>query len=87
MSEEIKLKVTAANRWIFQNLFWIVPAHFLLIIGGIGTDVFKSNQGLRIQEKIKTDISVQLRTGELLQKKQDSVLQNTKELRNLINKQ
>lgn len=77
-------KIKNANKFLLQNLFWIVPLNFLLIIGGIALGAVQREQSRKNQEKIKHDISLQLENDIDLKKKQDSALINTNQLRELL---
>lgn len=79
-------KIKNTNRWLLQNLFWIVPLNFLLIIGGIMFGAYQRYQSLHNQEKMKQDIAVQLQNDSEFKKKQDSALYKTNELRELLKK-
>lgn len=79
-------KIKNANRLLLQNLFWIVPFNFILIIAGIVLSVSQSRESLVNQEKIKKDIAEQLTNDAYLKAKQDSILKNAHDLRNLIKK-
>lgn len=86
MSEELKIRITKANKWFLQNLFWLVPLNFVLILTGIFITRSHQNASLQNQEKIKKDIAEQLTNDAYLKAKQDSILKNAHDLRNLIKK-
>lgn len=81
----MKTNISIANRFLLQNLFWIVPLNFMLIIFGIGSGLVQRSKSLQNDTEIKENISIQIVSDSILKKNQDSLLQNTKDLRNLIN--
>ena len=79
-------KNKTTNRWLLGNLFWIVPLNFILILAGFSQATMQRSKSIQNQEVMQRGIKTQLVSDSLLKKKQDSLLQNTTELRNLIKK-
>lgn len=83
----MKTNISIANRFLLQNLFWIVPLNFTLIIFGIVNGIYQRSRTLENQAKIQSDITFQITNDSIQKKKLDSVLQNAKLLNKLTQKQ
>lgn len=63
----MKAVIKNANQWMFNNLFWIVPLYFFMLMGGIATSILQ-----RIQIKSNTELTIE---------KQNVILQNQDSLK------
>ena len=79
-------KIKNTNHWLLQNLFWIVPLNFILIIFGIGSGLVQRSKSLQNDNEMKENISIQISSDSIMKKNQDSLLRKTNDLRNLIKK-
>lgn len=82
----MKTNISITNRFLLQNLFWIVPLNFILIIFGIGSGLVQRSKSLQNDNEMKENISIQISSDSIIKKNQDSLLRNTNDLRNLIKK-
>lgn len=81
-----KETISKLNKKVVQNLFWIVPLHFVLLFFGIGNGIYQRSKTLENQGKIQSNITFQITNDSIQKKKLDSVLQNAKLLNKLTQK-
>ena len=71
---------------MLENLFWIVPLNFVMIISMFVFSTAQRSKSIQKQDVMQRGIETQLISDSIVIQNQDSLLGNTIELRNLINK-
>lgn len=82
----MKTNISRANKILLENLFWIVPLNFVMIISMFIFSTAQRSKSIRNQEVMQKGIEIQIASDSIFKKNQDSLLGNTMELRNLIKK-